>query len=197
MSNYDSQWKENFSKAYVHAIASQAGWTVGDWGTDIDLIDTTLKKIITFLDGKETEFLLNIQLKCTELSNKNKDGSIPFSIEEDHLKKIKSKICQIPFYYILFNVPKDKNEWIKHEDDKNNLKTIMRYCGYYYNIDDLKSKEESISSKSTTIHFKKEYIFDVNFLNNLISDLKTSDDYIEHKIQILKNLQNSTFKNLN
>ncbi|WP_226961805.1 MULTISPECIES: DUF4365 domain-containing protein [Streptomyces] len=49
--------KEQVSRAFVHALATQGGYTICDWNVDKDGVDVTLRS---------RGLMVDIQLKCTQ-----------------------------------------------------------------------------------------------------------------------------------
>ncbi|MBX9838995.1 MAG: DUF4365 domain-containing protein [Silvanigrellaceae bacterium] len=190
----DSKWKEKFSEAYIHAITAQAGWKVAKWNVDEELVDATIDTRIKHEEGLKSSYKIDLQLKCTESPTANKEAFISYTLKKDrHIENIKNKTFTDPFYFILFNVPKEKQKWVEHEKDGVDFKTILKYCAYYYEF--TPTNNDLTSSK--TIRFEKKSRFDVNFLNNLISGFNTFQSFSQYKINRLKELENLISKNLN
>lgn len=75
---YITQKQEQFSLAYIQAIATYSGCNVGSYHVDDDSVDILLAKRNVsgkLLDTPE----LNIQLKCTQ-SQFSKDGNIHYQL---------------------------------------------------------------------------------------------------------------------
>lgn len=193
MEHEDSKWKEKFCEAYIYAITAQAGWKVAKWNVDEGLIDATIDTCINHVEGLQSPYKIDLQLKCTGSPQTNNNEFISYTIKDKHITKIKQKTFTDPFYFILFNVPKEKNHWINHEKEGIDFKTILKYCGYYYEF----NPENNNLTSTPTIRFDKKSIFDINFLNKLISGFSTYKDYSQYKIQRLKTLENLISKNLN
>ncbi|WP_338635009.1 DUF4365 domain-containing protein [Spirobacillus cienkowskii] len=190
----DSKWKEKFSEAYIYAITAQAGWKVAKWSVDEGLVDATIDTCIKHEDGLESPYKIDLQLKCTESPTTNNETFISYTLKKDrHIENIKKKTFTDPFYFILFNVPKEKKKWVEHEKDVVDYKTILKYCAYYYEF----NPENNNLTSSKTIRFEKKSIFDVNFLDNLIFGFNTYQNYSQYKIKRLMELEKLTTRNLN
>jgi hypothetical protein len=53
----ESWQKEQFSNAFILAVATKGGYTLSDWNVDKDGVDATIRKGALMVD---------IQLKCTQ-----------------------------------------------------------------------------------------------------------------------------------
>lgn len=178
MSDYDSLWKEQFSKAYLLAVVSQASWKIASWNVDKDLMDATIETKITFTDERYTSHKVDLQLKCTDSPVTNTDKFISYQISKDHIEHIKKRVLSDPFYFILIHVPKETEKWIDHIKEEINFNTTLRYCGFHYEI-----ISSNMNDLRSSIRFQKNSIFSAEFLKKSISEFDTYEKYREYQRQ--------------
>ncbi|WP_397601334.1 DUF4365 domain-containing protein [Silvanigrella sp.] len=181
MSNYDSQWKEQFSNAYLLAITSQAGWKIASWNVDKDLMDATIETKIEFTDGRYKSHKVDLQLKCTDSPVTNTEKFISYQICKEHIEHIKKRVLSDPFYFILIHVPKEKEKWVEHIKENIDFNTILRNCGFHYEI-----ISSNMNELKPTLQFQKNSIFSAEFLKNSISEFDTFEKYREYLNQRMK-----------
>ncbi|MEU8409521.1 MULTISPECIES: DUF4365 domain-containing protein [Micromonospora] len=131
----ESWQKEQISRAYLHAVATREGCTLGDWAVDIDGVDTTLRR-----KGR----MVDVQLKCTQ-KLRELDGSYAFDLDVKTYDKLREADRSAPGYLIVMVVPEDPQDWIQLHADKY---ILLKCTSYYACIQD----RPAVSTKSTTIH---------------------------------------------
>ncbi|MEU1462319.1 DUF4365 domain-containing protein [Streptomyces sp. NPDC005727] len=99
--------KEQIGRAYVHAIASQGGYTVGDWNVDKDGVDVTLR---------DRGLMVDIQLKCTE-SPRTVRGGYSFDLDIETYNKLRSTERSAPGHLVLLVVPPNLELWVTQHQD--------------------------------------------------------------------------------
>lgn len=144
--------KEEFSKAFVRAIASVAGVGCSFPEIDDDSID------VEFTMKKEFEVYrsphLEAQLKCTAQDLVRED-SIHFPLKKKNYDDLSAKKVAVPRILICILVPSDNPQtWI--EQSEENL-SLMK-CGYWLN---LKGMEGNDNSQSVTVKIPLSQTFTV------------------------------------
>ncbi|GHJ97476.1 hypothetical protein SNE510_69950 [Streptomyces sp. NE5-10] len=124
--------KEQISRAYVHALASQGGYTVGDWNVDKDGVDVTLR------DGG---LMVDFQLKCTQ-SPRTIRGGYSFDLDVETYNKLRSRERSAPGHLVLLVVPPNLELWVTQHSD-----SIVLAChGYWACL----HGRDSVASRATT-----------------------------------------------
>lgn len=122
-----SQQKEQFSAAYLRAIASVAGYTLYRPEVDDDSVDWG---IATRSDGETPRRpRLELQLKCTArnvISGEHLHVPLPMKNYED----LRSDDVLIPRILVVVLVPPSPAEWLKHSEEE----LAMRHCGYWTSL---------------------------------------------------------------
>jgi hypothetical protein len=183
---YINKWKEDFSKAYVAAVAAQAGWKIGSWSQDKDLMDVILETSVDLIppDDGYLSLKIDLQLKCTESPSTNNDKFVSFKIEQEHIERIRKRVGSDPFYFIPVHIPKSYNEWITHDTSSIiHPKTLLSYCGYFREI-------LPFQKANRTIRFSKEHIFSHTFLEELRANRNTFNKINAHFAQRQQSCKN-------
>src|SRR5262245_53491513 len=103
--------QEQFSIAWVHSIASAAGYAVEGVRVDIDCVDVTITQFGKWNDYPQIEGL-KVQLKCTYSHTPKEDG-IHYPLKIKNYDDLRRK-CLNPRILVVLHVPETVDEWIKH-----------------------------------------------------------------------------------
>ena len=111
--------QEQFSIAWLYAIASVAGYSIEHVKWDNDSVDAQIHQ-----KGEGEDFpiidQISVQLKCTYTASP-KGGQITYLISRKNYDDLKGK-RQTPRILILLQVPKGLENWLKHQDESILLK---------------------------------------------------------------------------
>jgi len=130
--------KEQFSCAYLHALAAHGGLTVGSWNVDKDGVDATLRRGALMVD---------FQLKCTQTLRED-EGGYSFDLDVPTYNKLRGPDRSAPGYLAVVEVPADVDEWIGFAHKQ----MVLRCAGFYARMQD----RPPVSSTSTTrIHIPR------------------------------------------
>jgi hypothetical protein len=145
--------KEEFSLAYVRAVAAAAGCGTKTPTPDDHSVDIELIKLSTGDDDdiRVTDPQLGIQAKCTSqdiLSNGIFRFPLPIKNYED-LRKIK---LSVPRILVVHTVPAEPEDWLLHSEEEMRL----RRCSYWIS---LKGLPNTTNSDSVTVHIPKTNVF--------------------------------------
>jgi hypothetical protein len=100
----ESWQKEKFSKALTLAIATEGGFTIGEWNVDKDGVDVTLRS---------NALMVDIQLKCTQSPRTTRDG-YSYDLDVKTYDKLSDPERSAPAYLVLVIVPTDLSNWVTH-----------------------------------------------------------------------------------
>ena len=111
---HQNQKKEQFNIAYIRALAAQAGHNVGEFEVDNDSIDMifTSKNI----GAKYRSPQINVQLKCTSDHASNGEY-LKFPLKIKNYNDLRGTDVLVPRYLAVLVVPKNDEDWIKHDDN--------------------------------------------------------------------------------
>lgn len=147
---------EQFSRAYVAAIAAQAGCNSSRPEVDDDSVDIVLS-MKGMTNCKRTRAILEIQLKCThsaDFSGEKEDFPFPLSIK--NYDDLRAEVI-VPRLLVVVHVPKDCQDWTRQTEEQ----LCLYRCAYWLS---LAGRPESDNNTSVTVHIPRANIFSVEFL---------------------------------
>jgi hypothetical protein len=122
-----AQQKEQFSNAYLQAVASVAGYTLAKPPVDDDSVDWCI------FAGNEPDTprrpRIELQLKCTarEVINEN---IIAFRLSRKNYDDLQNPDVLVPRILIVMLVPAQLAEWLQYSEEK----LTIRYCCYWRSL---------------------------------------------------------------
>lgn len=122
MPEAESWQKEQFSLAYVHAVATRAGCTIASWKVDKDGVDVTLRQ-----GGR----MVDLQMKCTCAPRVTRSG-YSFPLDTKTYDKLRDTERSAPGYLGLVIAPENIDDWIDHRPEE----ILMACHGYWAKIQD-------------------------------------------------------------
>lgn len=137
--------QEQFSIAYLRAIASVAGYSIEEMHVDMDSLDASIMQ-----RGNEQGFplieSLRVQLKCT-YSHSPKNGHLAFPLSKKNYDDLRRE-CLNPRILVVVHVPKNLDDWIDHQ----NQQMLLRHEAYWKNLHGMPatSNKDSITVKLDT-----------------------------------------------
>ena len=118
MATEATSWqKEQVSRAYVHVLATQGGYTICDWNVDKDGVDVTLRS---------RGLMVDVQLKCTQ-SPRIVRGGYSFDLDIETYDKLRDPDRSAPGHLALLVVPPDLGRWVTHHAE-----SIVLACHGYW-----------------------------------------------------------------
>lgn len=112
--------KEQFNRAYVGALAAQAGINSAKPEVDNDSIDITF--IGKGFSGEIWDPQISFQLKCTHQDFRI-GGNIRFPLSRKNYDDLRETRLSIPRYIAVLEVPENCDAWTHHLDDGMLLKS--------------------------------------------------------------------------
>ncbi|MGK5629894.1 DUF4365 domain-containing protein [Streptomyces sp. URMC 123] len=140
--------KEQVSRAYVHALATQGGYTICDWNVDKDGVDVTLRS---------GGLMVDIQLKCTQKPRCVR-GGFSFDLDVETYNKLRAPDRSAPGHLALLIVPPDIDRWVTYQPDS----IILACHGYWASLQGL---EAATSSVTTAVHLPEHQLLTVNAMS--------------------------------
>jgi hypothetical protein len=143
----ESWQKEQFSLAFVHAVATRAGCTIGEWKVDKDGVDVTVR-----LGG----LMVDLQMKCTSSPTKTKAG-YSYPLDTPTYDKLRDWKRSAPGYLGLVIAPPDFDSWIDHRPQQ----ILMACHGYWACIQD---RNDEAVGETKSISVEAANVFDAHSL---------------------------------
>ncbi len=159
--------KEDFSYAYIHAVASAAKCSVqrATIPMDHEGIDLTITHIGKV--GTKAYPRFDAQVKCTSQDVIKKDF-IKFSLEVNAYEKLISDCYSVPQILIVVVVPKNSTEWVIQSE----AELVMKHCGYWKY---LKGNPPTANKESITVSLPRENIFSTDALGKLMARISLGE----------------------
>lgn len=153
--------KEQFSLAYVHAVAACAGYGWSRRNVDDDSVDISIHQRGT--NGTVRSPQLDLQVKATAVPTTMEDR-IAFPLKMKNYDDLRPENLMVPRLLVLVLVPENPAEWIEHTDEE----MVMRRCGYYLS---LRGRPDTDNQHTTTVHVPRGNMFSPDSLQNLMNEI--------------------------
>lgn len=145
---------EQFSRAYVAALAAQAGCNSARPEVDEDSVDIALS--MKDIPGcKRSRGKLEMQLKCTHTADRSKD-SFPFALSIKNYDDLRADVV-IPRLLVVVCVPEECDDWTQQTEEQ----LCLHHCAYWLS---LAGMPETSNTRSKTVYIPRNQIFSVEFL---------------------------------
>lgn len=152
------QQKEQFSRAWVHAIAATAGFRLYRADPDIDSDD------IGFSDAKlKVRPRLEAQLKATETIQSG-DEEIPYPLPVKNYNELVGDDFVVPRILIVLRVPRANANWIESRTEE----MLLRHTAWWLS---LRNHPHSSNSTSVTVHIPRLQVFTPQELRKLMAEI--------------------------
>jgi hypothetical protein len=138
---YIAAQQEQFSKAFVRAIAAVAGCNVTACEVDDDSIDLGLAANRSFgIDARAPR--LDLQLKC--LSTDDGQGArLPYDVKKKNYDDLRDPTVHVPRVLVVCCVPQEVSDWL-HETPEA---TAMRRCAYWLSLRGMPPTENAVKCR--------------------------------------------------
>ncbi|GIK28198.1 MAG: hypothetical protein BroJett007_13360 [Chloroflexota bacterium] len=156
-----NQQKEQYSIAFVHTIASAAGYNIGEFKVDDFSVDCSI-------NGYRDVALkyvprLDLQLKCTAYENYKDNATIPFDLRQKNYNDLCASHVIVPRILVVVVVPDDPVRWHEHLEEQS----ITRYCAYWHSL----RGEPPTDQSQKRIHLDRANVFNPNTLRSLMDTI--------------------------
>jgi hypothetical protein len=163
---YVTQQKEEFSVAYVHAIASVAGFALERYKVDNDSADVVIRSDLEY-DGYDQP-RVEIQVKSTAKLVERK-GVLTYDVPANNYQALRSPKRHCPLYLVVVHVPDVATDWMRQV--RRNL-AHMRNCAYYAELHGEPVKE---NSQTVRVKIPSTQIFGPDVLTRWIERVGNGD----------------------
>jgi Domain of unknown function (DUF4365) len=160
-----NQRQEALSRAYVQAIAGQAGMghtpRMNDYGIDLSIHEIVRR-------GNrycETGTVLDVQVKSTTRAAKG-PGAIKYDLEVKAYEDLRDPDVPNPRLLILVLFPGHTNEWLVQSEEE----LIFLGCAYWVSLE---GRPRTSRGRSVRIQVPRANVFSVPALRDLLDRLRT------------------------
>jgi hypothetical protein len=138
--------KEQFSIAYIRALAAPLGFNPGKFDVDDDSVDISFTAQYG-INSKIRSPEINMQLKCTQLMF-SKDNFLHYPLPIKNYNDLRGSNLSNPRYLVVLCIPPNEEDWLK----VNESEMILRYLAYWFS---LRYEPETKNAESVTIKIPK------------------------------------------
>ena len=162
-----NQQKEQFSYAYIYAVAASAGYSfqIAARPLDFDGIDIILAGGIG--SGIIRYPRLELQVKCTSRDVIGQEA-IRYPLEVKNYNDLKVENIQTPRLLILVVVPDNLDNWLIQSQQE----LCLKYCGYWVS---LRGQPPTLNQTTVTISIPRQNIFNVKALTTLMQLIEAGE----------------------
>jgi hypothetical protein len=162
-----NQQKEQFSHAYIYAVAASAGYSfqIAARPLDFDGINIILAGGIG--SGIIRYPRLELQVKCTSRDVIGQEA-IRYPLEVKNYNDLKVENIQTPRLLILVVVPDNLDNWLIQSQQE----LCLKYCGYWVS---LRRQPPTQNQTTVTISIPRQNIFNVQALTTLMQLIEAGE----------------------
>jgi hypothetical protein len=153
------QQKEQFSHAYVKAVAAVAGFAWSQPSVDDDSVDLCLSQ--KGGNGIIRSPRVDLQLKCAARGVPTED-EFGFSIKLKNYNDLRETNLMIPRVLVVVFVPDQTDDWLVWSE----AELVLRRCAYWLNLYGLPA---SANEKGQTVQMKRQQTFTVEALRGIMN----------------------------
>ncbi|MBP2144901.1 hypothetical protein J2129_000355 [Methanofollis sp. W23] len=151
---------EEFSYAYIHAVASVAGCGVDRPRVDHDSVDITIKR--KGGNGKYRSPQIDAQIKCTGQQDLVDDNHIKFPLKIKNYNDLRDEFRSVPTILIVVFVPRNINHWLTQDEEC----LALSHCGYWVS---LAGEPETNNTASKMVYVPRSQVFSVEELDAMMN----------------------------
>lgn len=158
---YINTQKEEFSYAYINAVASAAGYSFQIAPRPLDQVgvDVTITGLVS--PGSRRRTRLDLQVKCTSRDLTDNDF-IRYPLEMKNYEELRNNNPDDdPLILVIVLVPENVNDWLHQAEDE----LCLKHCAYWLS---LRRQPQSKNQTTVTVYVPRQNIFNVDTLRHLM-----------------------------
>ena len=152
-----NQQKEQFSNAYIQAVASVAGYSLYRPDVDDDSVDLGIAA--RGGTGPILSPRLELQLKCTSREILD-SASVKYPLNLKNYNDLRINTL-VPRILVVVLVPDNLNEWLQQSEQE----LCIRYCGYWVS---LRGQTATRNTTAVTVELPRSDRFTVEAIRGII-----------------------------
>lgn len=157
--------KEQFSIAYVRAVAAAAGYAVTREEVDVDSVDLTLAAKDAHSLSRRPK--LDVQMKCTAADGLS-ESHLHFALPRKNYDELRNPDVLVPHVLVVVLVPENLDEWLEHTEQH----MILRRCGYWLS---LRGAAETTNTETVTVQLPRKQTFDTRSLQSIMERINRKE----------------------
>ena len=159
--------KEEFSYAYIYAIAATAGYAIQKANTPLDQIGIDLTIAAVGQQGIFGMPQIFIQVKSTSRAIAD-NNFIRYPLKIKNYEELISPNQYPPLILVVVLVPDEVEQWL--EQSENEL--CLKYSGYWLS---LQGRPSSTNEQSVTVQIPRQNLFTVQALKSIMERLSQGE----------------------
>jgi hypothetical protein len=160
--------KEEFSYAYISAVASVAGYSFQIAPRPLDLVgvDVTITGLVS--PGSRRRIRLDLQLKCTSQDLLNNEV-IKYPLEIKNYNELRNtNPDDDPLLLVVFLVPEKVEHWLQQTETE----LCLKRCAYWISLRDQAS---STNQTNVTVYLPRQNVFSVDALKTFMQKIAAGE----------------------
>jgi hypothetical protein len=156
--------QEALCRAYVRAIAAQAGWICSQPEQDYG-IDLCLRKVRIGGEGRsDVGGQFDLQLKSTTRANVT-DAEIRYDLEVKNYNHLREPGENCPHILVVLVMPEDETQWL----DQSVEELILRHCAYWICLE---GYPPTTATKTVRVAIPRGNVFSVEAVQGPLARLR-------------------------
>lgn len=160
--------KEEFSYAYISAVASVAGYSFQIAPRPLDLVgvDVTITGLVS--PGSRRRTRLDLQLKCTSQDLLDNEG-IRYPLEIKNYNELRNtNLDDDPLLLVVVLVPEKVEDWLQQTETE----LCLKRCAYWVS---LRGQASSTNQSNVTVYLPRQNVFSVDALKTLMQRIAAGE----------------------
>lgn len=160
--------KEEFSYAYISAVASVAGYSFQIASRPLDLVgvDVTITGLVS--PGSRRRTRLDLQLKCTSKDLLDNEG-IRYPLEIKNYNELRNtNLDDDPLLLVVVLVPEKVEDWLQQTETE----LCLKHCAYWVS---LRGQASSTNQSNVTVYLPRQNVFSVDALKTLMQRIAAGE----------------------
>jgi hypothetical protein len=156
------QQKEQFSRAYTHAVATVAGYALYQPSVDDDSIDLGIAS--SAAGGTVRSPRVEAQIKCTS-AYPLATNHLSYPLKLKNYDDLRDAGVLVPRILIVVVVPSDPAAWLEHSDEQ----LILKHCGYWLSLRGLSASSSQAADPRVTVQLPRRQPLNVQELQGIMN----------------------------
>ncbi|NES74382.1 MULTISPECIES: DUF4365 domain-containing protein [unclassified Okeania] len=161
-----TQQQEQFSNAYLRAVATVAGYSLSKPDVDDDSIDWSIHK--RGGNGTIRSPRIELQLKCLLRDNPINSEGIKYDLKVKNYNELIPENVLVPRILVVVVVPRLPESLLTQSDEQ----TILKYCAYWIS---LRGKPPTDNNTTVRVNIPQKNRLTVNKLSQLMEIVASGD----------------------
>jgi hypothetical protein len=151
--------KEQFSLAFIHAVASVAGFGTTILRVDDDSVDIGIRGNRR-VGSRRRAPQLDVQAKCTETDDGG-GACLSYALKMKNYDDLRDHEVHVPRILVVLCVPREREAWLRETSEE----TAMRRCAFWASLRGLPAEG---NETSRTVQIPRKQLFTVRALTSMM-----------------------------